>query len=87
MCNCFGYIPESMGSISASNFHKQLYENVSVLSIQQIAYLLSVLVGVWDMSVVTVVLVVFGEIGFIVKTSLSISWCHGLLLGNSVMGT
>ena len=41
----------------------------------------------WDMMVVTVVLVVFGEIGFIVKTSLSISWCEGLLLDNSMMGT
>ena len=41
----------------------------------------------WGLRVPAVVLVVFGENGFIVKTNRDIVWSEGLLLGASVVGS
>ena len=49
-------------------------------------YYLSFLGGVWGVRVVVLVLEVFCENKFIVKTNKGIVWLEGLLLGTSVEG-
>ena len=81
-------IPESERSILPFSFEQLPDNKVTYLCPfhPDNIYYLSSLGSLSGVKVVAVVLVVFGEKGFIVKTDWGILYSEGLLLGTSVVG-